>query len=127
MVDATPDQREARLAEVVAALSLATDLGMGQPMGHALGTCLLAVGLGQGLGLAAPQPREVYYVALLRRIGCTSDARGGSRTTCRGTPARATRRFPAPAGSPGSSAKSRAADLFFFRVERPEFGEEKKG
>ena len=34
-----------RLAEAVAALSLATDLGMGQPMGYGLRSCLLAVGL----------------------------------------------------------------------------------
>lgn len=63
-----------RLAEVLATLSLATDLGMGQPMGHALRTCLLAVGLGEQLGLGADQLAEVYYLALLRRIGCTGDA-----------------------------------------------------
>ncbi len=40
-----------RLAELIAALSPATDLGMGQPMEHALRACLLAVRLGEALGL----------------------------------------------------------------------------
>jgi hypothetical protein len=40
-----------RLAELVAALSLATDLGTGQPMEHALRTCLLAIQLGGELGV----------------------------------------------------------------------------
>lgn len=34
-----------RLAELLAALSLATDLGMGQPSGHAVQTCVLSVQL----------------------------------------------------------------------------------
>ena len=40
-----------RLAELIAALSLAIDLGLGQPMAHVLRTCLLAVRLGRALGL----------------------------------------------------------------------------
>jgi hypothetical protein len=63
-----------RIAETVASLSLATDLGMGLPMEHALRTCLLALRLGEALGLRQQELREVYYVALLRRIGCTSDS-----------------------------------------------------
>ncbi len=63
-----------RLSELIAALSLATDLGMGQPMEHALRTCLLAVRLGERLGLPEAALTDVYYVALLRRVGCTSDA-----------------------------------------------------
>jgi HD-GYP domain-containing protein (c-di-GMP phosphodiesterase class II) len=63
-----------RLAEVVAALSLATDLGTGQPMGHALRVCRLSVELGGALGLDERECSEVYYVALLRAIGCVSDA-----------------------------------------------------
>lgn len=61
----------ARLAEVIAALSLATDLGMGQPMDHALRRCLLAVRLGEALGLDAHELRDVYYVALVCSVGCT--------------------------------------------------------
>src|SRR5579859_8204580 len=63
-----------RLAEFLAALSLATDLGMGQPLEQALRTCLIALALGQRLGLAPDELADVYYVALLRFLGCTADA-----------------------------------------------------
>jgi HD-GYP domain-containing protein (c-di-GMP phosphodiesterase class II) len=67
-------REQLRLAELVAALSLATDLGMGQPLEHELRTCLLAVRLGEALGLGERTLVETYYVALLRWIGCTSHA-----------------------------------------------------
>jgi HD-GYP domain-containing protein (c-di-GMP phosphodiesterase class II) len=65
---------QVRLSELIAALSLATDLGMGQPMEQALNTCLLSVKAGRSLGLEGSQLSEVYYLALLRFIGCTADA-----------------------------------------------------
>ncbi len=64
-----------RLAELIAALSLATDLGLGQPMAHVLRTCLIAVGLGRALGLPVRQLADTYYTTLLRFVGCTSDSR----------------------------------------------------
>src|SRR5437660_533618 len=67
-------EQQVRLAEMVAALSLATDLGMGQPMEQALHTCLLSVGMGRELSLDGDRLSEVYYLALLRFVGCTSDA-----------------------------------------------------
>jgi hypothetical protein len=63
-----------RLAELVAALSIATDLGLGQPMAHALRTCLIAVSLGRALGLPEGQLADTYYTTLLRFVGCTSDS-----------------------------------------------------
>jgi len=63
-----------RLAEIIAALSLATDLGMGQPMEQALRTCLLSVTVGRQLGLDDETLSDIYYLALLRFIGCTADA-----------------------------------------------------
>ena len=63
-----------RLAELIAALSLATDLGMGQPLEQALRTCLIALAIGERAGLSTEQLGEVYYVALLRFLGCTADA-----------------------------------------------------
>ena len=68
------DQPSFRLAELIAALSLATDLGTGQPMEHALRTCLLSVRLAPELGLDDEQRRDLYYVALLRSVGCSADA-----------------------------------------------------
>jgi HD-GYP domain-containing protein (c-di-GMP phosphodiesterase class II) len=64
---------EIRLAELMAALSLATDLGMGQPMEYALYLCVLAVRLGERAGLSESELREVYYLALLRHIGCNAE------------------------------------------------------
>lgn len=63
-----------RLAELVASLSLATDLGTGQPLAHALRTCLLSVELTRRSGVGSQRPADVYYVALLRFLGCTADA-----------------------------------------------------
>ncbi|WP_020419160.1 HD domain-containing phosphohydrolase [Amycolatopsis sp. ATCC 39116] len=63
-----------RLAEVLAALSIATDLGLGQPAGHAARTCLLAMRLARALGVGGAELSDVYYVSLLRYIGCTADA-----------------------------------------------------
>jgi HD-GYP domain-containing protein (c-di-GMP phosphodiesterase class II) len=63
-----------RLAELTIALSLATDLGTGQPMEHGLRTCWLSVAVSRALGLDAATQSCVYYAALLRFVGCTSDA-----------------------------------------------------
>jgi HD-GYP domain-containing protein (c-di-GMP phosphodiesterase class II) len=62
-----------RLAEVIAALSLATDLAMGQPMAFALRSCVLSVRLGEALGFDDAQLSEIYYQALLRYIGCNAE------------------------------------------------------
>src|SRR5579884_3077061 len=69
-----PGPPQLRLAEPIAALSLAIDLGMGQPMEQALRTCLLSMRLGERIGLRPSELSEVYYVALLRFLGCTADA-----------------------------------------------------
>lgn len=68
-----------RLAELMAALSLATDLGMGQPFEQALRTCLVALVLAERLGVTGDELSEVYYVALLRFLGCTADAHEAAR------------------------------------------------
>src|SRR5712692_7927365 len=58
----------------MAALSIATDLGMGQPLETALCSCVVAMRLGEALNLDDETLRVVYYQALLRYIGCNSDA-----------------------------------------------------
>ena len=73
MVAARPDER-IRLAELMAALSLATDLGMGRPLEHELGVCLAALELADRLGCSAGECSDVYYVALLAHVGCTGAA-----------------------------------------------------
>src|SRR5581483_3367890 len=62
-----------RAAELVGALSLATDLGTGQPLEHALRTAVLAVRLGELAGASAEELADAYYVALLHAAGCTSN------------------------------------------------------
>ncbi|GAB4578028.1 MAG: 3'3'-cGAMP-specific phosphodiesterase [Anaerolineales bacterium] len=63
-----------RLAELVAALSLATDLGTGHPLERSLRACLLATHFGATLGLDTSTLREIYYITLLRWVGCTADS-----------------------------------------------------
>jgi len=58
----------------VAALSLGVDLGFGQPMEHVLRQCLIALRIGERLGLGDEERAVVYYVALLVSVGCHSDA-----------------------------------------------------
>jgi HD-GYP domain-containing protein (c-di-GMP phosphodiesterase class II) len=65
---------EIRLAELIIVLSLATDLGNGQPMEFALSVCMLAVRLADKSGFSQDALREVYYQALLRYIGCNADS-----------------------------------------------------
>ena len=59
----------------MAALSLATDLGVGQPLEHELGVCLAALELAGRLGCDQAECADVYYVALLAHVGCTGAAR----------------------------------------------------
>jgi HD-GYP domain-containing protein (c-di-GMP phosphodiesterase class II) len=63
-----------RVAELSIAISLATDLGTGQPLEHGLRTCWLALAAAGELGLDAAARSCVYHTALLRFLGCTADA-----------------------------------------------------
>jgi HD-GYP domain-containing protein (c-di-GMP phosphodiesterase class II) len=67
-------EQSIRAAELVGALSLATDLGTGQPLEHALRTAVLAVRLGELAGVSAEELADAYYVALLHGSGCTSNS-----------------------------------------------------
>src|SRR5688572_17720487 len=71
---ASVDNRELRLAELVAAFSLGTDLGLGQPMEHVLRSWRIAAGLGERMGLDESERVALYYVALLAWVGCVADS-----------------------------------------------------
>jgi hypothetical protein len=73
MADSSTNAPPLRLAELMAALSLATDLGMGHPMEYAMTTCIVAVRLGEAAGLSEADLRDAFYEALLRYIGCNAD------------------------------------------------------
>ena len=68
------DRAHARLAELVAALSLGIDLGFGQPMEHVLRQCLISLRMAERVGLDDDQRAVVYYTALLVNVGCHTDA-----------------------------------------------------
>ena len=76
-----------RTAEVIAALCLATDLGMAFPFEHGLHTTLIAMRLADRLGVDRQTASETYYACLLSHAGCTTEAHiaaevfGGSLTT----------------------------------------------
>ena len=71
---ATPAGPRPRRAEVVAALSLALDLGLGQPMEHMLRSAIIACRVATLLELDAEQRGVVYYGDLLSWIGCHADS-----------------------------------------------------
>jgi len=62
------------LAELVAAVSLASDLGLGQPMGHLVRSCRLGLRLADSVGLSEEERAVVYYVALLGWVGCHAES-----------------------------------------------------
>ena len=63
-----------RLAELIATISLGTDLGMGQPMEHVMRQALIALRLAERLGLDETTRGVVYYVGLIAWVGCHVDA-----------------------------------------------------
>jgi hypothetical protein len=62
-----------RLADLVAAFSLATDLGLGQPMEHALRSWRIASRLGERMGIEPEARASLYYVVTLAWVGCVAD------------------------------------------------------
>jgi hypothetical protein len=73
-VDAGDHTSGVTLAELVAALSLATDLGLGQPQEHVLRPTVIARRLAAAAGLPYEQQTAVFYVSLLAWVGCVSDS-----------------------------------------------------
>src|SRR5918997_932399 len=69
MAESTP----LSLGEVMAAMSIAVDIGMGQPLEQGLGVCVLAVRFGEVLGLDENDRQSIFEIALLRHIGCTAE------------------------------------------------------
>lgn len=61
-------------AEVLGALSLAIDLGLGQPAEHVLRAALLATRIADRLGLDRADRDTVYYTTLVMWIGCHADS-----------------------------------------------------
>jgi len=63
-----------RLADLLAALSVTTDLGMGQEPEKAVRGCLVATGLARAMDLPEAEVRDVFWTTLLQHVGCTAPA-----------------------------------------------------
>jgi hypothetical protein len=59
-----------QLAEVVAAIAVAGDLGLGQPLEHMLRSCTLATRMAEQLGADAEDRDATYWVTLFITAGC---------------------------------------------------------
>jgi HD-GYP domain-containing protein (c-di-GMP phosphodiesterase class II) len=62
-----------RLAELVAAFSLATDLGLGQPMEHTLRSWLISARIAERIGLEGDARQSLFYVITLAMVGCVAE------------------------------------------------------
>ena len=71
---ASQSGEQVRSAELVAALCLATDFGMGFPFEHGLHSTLIAMRLADRLGADREILSQTYYACLLSHSGCTTDA-----------------------------------------------------
>ena len=120
--EASPGGEHVRAAEVIAALCLGTDLGMGFPFEHGLHSTVIASRLADRLGVDRATASQAYYACMLMYSGCTTDAEvaaetyGGSRTdhfvavtfgSRREMLAGIVRALP----TPGSSAPARAIEI----------------
>lgn len=65
---------QARAADIVATLCLATDLGMGFPLEHGLHSTVVAMRIAERLGVDQETAVQTYYGCLLCYVGCTADA-----------------------------------------------------
>jgi HD-GYP domain-containing protein (c-di-GMP phosphodiesterase class II) len=61
------------MAELVAALSLPVDLGLGQPAEHVLRQTIIALRLAEAEGMGAAERATTYYVSLLAWVACVAD------------------------------------------------------
>ena len=61
-----------RTADLLAALSLASDLAVGLPAEHAVRSCYIAMHVAQQMQVPAEQQIDLYYAMLLMDAGCTA-------------------------------------------------------
>ncbi|MDB5746426.1 MAG: metal-dependent phosphohydrolase [Massilia sp.] len=63
-----------KLSELIGSLSYALDLTEGQPPGHCVRSCWIGMHIGRDAGMSSEQLWELYYVLLLKDVGCSSNA-----------------------------------------------------
>jgi HD-GYP domain-containing protein (c-di-GMP phosphodiesterase class II) len=74
MASRPDDQPSPTRAELLAALSVAIDLGLGQPAEHMLRSALIATRIADRLDLTRDQRDCAYYTTLIMWIGCHADS-----------------------------------------------------
>lgn len=67
-----PPPGHLRTADLLAALSLASDLAVGLPAEHAVRSCYIAMHVAEQLRLPVEQQIDLYYAMLLMDAGCTA-------------------------------------------------------
>jgi HD-GYP domain-containing protein (c-di-GMP phosphodiesterase class II) len=72
-VESVESRNGITLPQLLAAFSLATDLGLGQPMEHLLRAWRIADLLGSRVGLPEDDRAALFYVAVLSWVGCVAD------------------------------------------------------
>ena len=114
-----------RMGELVATLALAQDNAFGQPLESQLRSCLLAVWLGEEAGFDRELRDTVYWVALLRYIGCTGHAHEvstlfGDEIAIRAADAGARRRQPGRGDPRRDRVRDRRPAARGARADRPD-------
>jgi HD-GYP domain-containing protein (c-di-GMP phosphodiesterase class II) len=118
-----------RLADLLAGLSVACDLGFGLPPEEAMRSCLVATALARKMGLEERVVGDTFYTALLLHVGCTgfaheTSARFGDELVLLGAVARTDvanprevvkNLLPATTGARGGVGKARMAGYMALR------------
>jgi HD-GYP domain-containing protein (c-di-GMP phosphodiesterase class II) len=65
---------DVRLADLLAGLSLISDLGLGLPPENAMRSCLIGTALARKIDLHEREVADVFYTSLFQHIGCTGYA-----------------------------------------------------
>jgi hypothetical protein len=71
---AIPNPSGVRTAEIIAAISMATDLAMGFPLEHGLRSSVIAARLCDRLGVDRETASQAYFLSLLFYVGCNAPA-----------------------------------------------------
>ncbi len=69
-----PEEGGVRIAELVASLSYAADLGLGQPMAHCMRQTTIALRLADLAGATDDEREATYYLGLMMNVYCHADA-----------------------------------------------------
>jgi HD-GYP domain-containing protein (c-di-GMP phosphodiesterase class II) len=69
-----PQASSLQLSELIGSLSYALDITEGQPAGHCVRACWIAMAIGRRMDLSEHELWELYYAVLLKDLGCSSNA-----------------------------------------------------